>query len=95
MTFCERLRGLREARGRTQSDMARIIGMTAPGYKRLEDGTGAKTFKKIPLIAKALGCRVDDLFPEMDEPTEKSVSADAFDTEQEDKEDESLDCLVL
>lgn len=46
----------------------------------------------LPKIAKALGCRIDDLFPEMDEtpgPEDcKPVSADGFD-------DDSLDTLAL
>ena len=68
--------------------MAGELGMTVPGYKRLEDGTGGKTFEKLPLLAKKLGCRIDDLFPEMDAQKEetnvsegKTVCADGFEDE--------------
>ena len=70
------------------AEMADELGMTVPGYKRLEDGTGGKTFEKLPLLAKRLGCRIDDLFPEMDAPAEemkvsggKTVCADGFEEE--------------
>lgn len=82
MTFGGRLEAIRKERGLTMAGMAGELGMTVPGYKRLEDGTGGKTFEKLPLLAKKLGCRIDDLFPEMDEPKEsKTVCADGFDDE--------------
>jgi len=52
--------------------------MSRTGYADLEKAGSGKVFEKLPAIAKALGCRIDDLFPEMDE---KSASADAFDAE--------------
>ena len=82
MTFGERLATLRKAAGKTMTEMAAAINVTAPGYKRLEDGTCGKTFEKLPALAKSLGCRIDDLFPEMDDV--KTDSAGGF-------EDESLD----
>jgi len=66
MTFGERLATVRKQKGKTMADMAIELKMSAPGYKRLEDGTGGKTFEKLPQIAKILDCRIDDLFPEMD-----------------------------
>lgn len=32
----------------------------------MENGKNCKTFEKLPRLARALGCRIDDLFPEMD-----------------------------
>ena len=66
MTFGNRLAEIRKAKGKTMAYMAAELNISTPGYKRLEDGTGAKTFEKLPKIAKLLDCRVDDLFPEMD-----------------------------
>ena len=82
MTFGERLATIRKSKGMTMAKMAAELNMTPPGYKRLEDGTCGKTFDKLPLLAKALGCRIDDLFPEMDDI--KTDCAVGF-------EDESLD----
>lgn len=79
MTFGERLAMIRKEKGKTMAEMAAGIGMTAPGYKRLEDGTCGKTFEKLPALAKSLGCRIDDLFPEMDDV--KTDSAGGFENE--------------
>lgn len=66
MTFGERLRELRQEKGLSLNAMAKAVGMTPPGYLRLEDGTVGKGFEKLPIIAKKLGCSIDRLFPEMD-----------------------------
>lgn len=89
MTFGERLSEIRKDKGFSMTAMATRLSITAPGYKRLEDGTGAKTFEKLPLIAKALGCRIDDLFPEMDDVSGKTVSADGFESEGESRRAET------
>lgn len=72
--------------------MADLLGMSAPGYRRLEDGTGAKTYEKLPKIAKKLGCRIDDLFPEMDDvqAAEEGKTECKFGFDG-DAQDESLD----
>lgn len=87
----ERIRNLRRASGKSQTEIAECSGMSRTGYASIEQGVTIKTFEKLPAIAKALGCRIDDLFPEMDEtpdPEGKPVSADGFD-------DDSLDTLAL
>lgn len=76
MTFGERLSEIRKGKGFSKTAMATRLSMSGPGYKRLEDGTGAKTFEKLPLIAKTLGCRIDDLFPEMDEESSAPEQAE-------------------
>ena len=88
----ERMRQLRRAAGLSQQEVADRIGMTRVGYGKIENGENGQRMSVLPKIAKALGCRIDDLFPEMDEAPapdgEKPVSADGF-------EDDSLDTLAL
>lgn len=76
MTMGERMRELRLKKGLTLNAMAELVGMTPQGYIRLEDGTGGKTFEKLPVIAKTLGCPIDRLFPEMDPETAAAAPAD-------------------
>lgn len=84
-----RLRELRERCGKSASAFAAELGMSTQRYWSLENGDNGRTFEKLPKIAKALGCRIDDLFPEMDdyEPSVKAVCADGF------EDDDSLDCF--
>lgn len=88
----KRIRAIREQKGMTCTALAEQVGISAQGMWNLESGNNGRTLDKLPKIAKALGCRIDDLFPEMDEapgPEEdKPVSADGFD-------DDSLDSLAL
>lgn len=65
--FGLRLRKYRKKTGRTQEEFALVIGMSRTGYADLEKDGSGKVFEKLPVIAKAAGCRIDDLFPEMDE----------------------------
>lgn len=66
-SFCERLKSLRDAAGLCQQDMAGKLGITRAGYQMIENGRNGKKFSYLPVIAKSLGCRIDDLFPEMDD----------------------------
>lgn len=87
----ERIRTLRKRAGISQESVAAAAGLTRTGYQQIESGKNGRSLDKLPKIAKALGCRIDDLFPEMDEtpdPEGKPVSADGFD-------DDSLDTLAL
>ena len=63
----KRLRKIRRKAGMSQLEVARAVNMSRTGYAEIEHGVSIKTFEKLPRIAKALGCRIDDLFPEMDE----------------------------
>lgn len=67
-SFRSRLKKMRQRLGLTQEEMARDIGMTRTGYADIEHGAAGKSFMKLPAIARELGCRIDDLFPEMDQP---------------------------
>lgn len=91
-TFGERLREKRMEKGITVIEMANELGLTPDAVMKIESGKRGKTFEKLPTIAKLMGCRIDDLFPEMDETpgpeAGKPVSADGFD-------DDSLDSLAL
>lgn len=84
MKFGERVFTIRKERGLTMVEVATMLKMSLPGYKRLEDGTGGKTFEKLPKLARALGCRIDDLFPEMDDVSETPAPAPTKEPEQED-----------
>lgn len=64
--FCDRLKAVRLARGITAEQMAVEIGVTRDMVMKLESGKRGRSYSRLPKIAKALGCRIDDLFPEMD-----------------------------
>lgn len=65
-TFADRLLILRKDKGFTQAELAVKAGMRRTTYADLEKGLSGKTFSYLPMLAKALDCRIDDLFPEMD-----------------------------
>ena len=79
-SFNERLRALRIDAKLSQQDMADALGISRSGYQMIENGKNGKKFVYLPIIAKALSCRIDDLFPGMD-PDTKTVRADGFDDE--------------
>lgn len=80
--FGKRLRMLRRERGITIEQISSKVGMTGDAILKLESGARGKTLEKLPSLAKALGCRIDDLFPEMDALEEnKTVCADGFEDE--------------
>ena len=72
----QRLKSLRERAGLRQEDVAIAAGLSRAGYQMIESGKNGKTMGKLPAIAKALGCRIDDLFPEMDGYWPGSVNGD-------------------
>ena len=65
-SFSNRLRKYRKKIGVTQEELAMRVGMSRTGYADLEKEGGGKTFGKLPALAKNLGCKIDDLFPEME-----------------------------
>ena len=77
--FSNALRNYRKRSGKTQEEIAKEVGMSRTGYADLEKAGSGKVFEKLPIIAKVLGCRIDDLFPEMAaERDGKTVCADGF-----------------
>lgn len=81
-TIGERIGNLRKQKGLSLAALADKAGMTSQSLWNLENNMVGKTFEKLVPLAKELGCRIDDLFPEMDEV--KTARADGF-------EDDSLD----
>jgi len=84
--FGDRVRAIRREKGLRIADVSAVAGMTNDALLKIESGLRGKTLEKLPLLAKALGCRIDDLFPEMDEV--KTASAGGF-------EKNELDELVI
>lgn len=56
----------RERAGITQESLAKLLGVTQGAVAHWENGYSAPTASKIPAIAAALGCTVNDLFAEGD-----------------------------
>ena len=89
-TIGERIRRLRKENELGLNVLAERVGMSSQALWNLENDVVGKTFEKLAPLAKALGCRIDDLFPEMDAPEEsKTVGADGFEDAQ--KAEESND----
>ena len=66
-TMGERVRRLRKAKKLSIVTLAETVDMTTQNLWNLENDMVGKTFEKLAPLAKALGCRIDDLFPEMDD----------------------------
>lgn len=84
--FAERLRAKRNERGLSQEDVANVLHMTRNGYCQIENGVNGKKMQYLPQIAKLFGCRIDDLFPEMDEVSETPAPAPTKEPEQEEED---------
>lgn len=81
-TFGERMKRMRREKGLGAAVFGEMIGLTSDAVMKIESGKRGRAFERLPDIAKALDCRIDDLFPEMDEPQEgKTVCADGFEDE--------------
>lgn len=52
--LCENLRQARKARGVTQDDMAKRLGIKQSAYSEIERGVGAPTLTTIEKLASAL-----------------------------------------
>ena len=87
-TFGERVKRKRRERGLGAAEFAEMIGVTPDAVMKIESGKRGRAFDRLPKMAGALGCRIDDLFPEMDAPEEsKTVCADGFEEAQTDGEE--------
>lgn len=60
----ENIRAKREALKMTQQTLADACRVTRSVVARWESGGFAPQADKLPLLAKALGCTIDDLFKE-------------------------------
>lgn len=55
---------LRKEKGYSQARIAEATSVTVATVSRWESGEFAPQADKLPLLAKALGCTIDDLFKE-------------------------------
>ena len=62
MTATERIKELRLARGLSLRGLARHLGVTPPAIMIMERPGNYPSAEKLPAIAEALGCSIDDLF---------------------------------
>lgn len=83
-TFGKRMKRKRQEKNLGVATFAKMIGVTPDAVVKIESGKRGRAFDRLPKIAKGLDCRIDDLFPEMDN---KTVCADGF------EDDDSLDCF--
>lgn len=60
-----RLKELRRANGITQTELAAVIGISQSAIAQWELNIAKPQADKLPLLAKVLGCTIDDLL--MDE----------------------------
>lgn len=58
-----RIRRRREARGWSQADLARAVGLDHSAVSRLESGDRTPRLETLAAIAAAFGCRPSDLLP--------------------------------
>lgn len=58
----ENLRSLRKNAGLTQKELASKLGVTHASISLWEAGIQYPSADKLPALAKALGCRIDDLY---------------------------------
>ncbi len=59
--LADNLRGLREARGLTQQQMAKIAGVPRPTWSNLESGSANPTVAVLVKVANAIQVRVEEL----------------------------------
>ena len=57
-----RIRELRKKAGLTMTQLADRTGVTHPSVVAWEQGRKLPSADKLPVIAAALGCKIDDLF---------------------------------
>lgn len=57
-----RIREMRRRTNLTGAELARRVGVTAGAVSQWENGTFVPATSKLPAIAAALGCSVDDLY---------------------------------
>ena len=62
MDMGKEIRRLRQDRGLTQEALAARVGVERPAIALWETGARTPTTDKLPALAAALGCGIDDLF---------------------------------
>lgn len=66
MTNESKLARMRIARGLTQTQLAEMTGCTQADVSRWERGTHAMGSRRLAQIARALGCRIEDIIEEQE-----------------------------
>ncbi len=61
--FGNRIAHYRKLKGLSQSEMAKMLGITQSHLSRWESGSVAPNTANVLALAKVLGCQVSDLFP--------------------------------
>lgn len=64
------IKPIRQAKGMTQEELARAMGVKRTAVAMWETGASAPRVSMIPKLAAVLECTVDDLFRGEDEKTE-------------------------
>lgn len=72
--LAQRIRELREDKGKTQEELARVLGISRQAYMRLEKGARDITFVEIEKIAANLGVPYMQI-TDIDEQQELSLAA--------------------
>lgn len=76
MSAAEKVREAREARGWSQSDLAKRVGVTQPAINKIETG-GTLNSKFFPRIAQVLDLDLSDLIPDLNGPVANAPPAPA------------------
>lgn len=58
------IKDARKQRGLTQTELAQLINVTQGAISQWENGNSRPTLDNLVAIARALGCKVDDLIKE-------------------------------
>ena len=62
----ENLKSIREKRNITREQMAKELGYSVFGYRKIEQGTRGLPVNKALIAAEILGCSPMDLYPPVD-----------------------------
>lgn len=57
-----RIRELRQARGLSQARVAEDVGVSKPAVCKWETGVSVPRTELLPMLARVLGCSIDELF---------------------------------
>lgn len=61
-TFGARIREIRVQNGQTVDELAEKIGVCPDAVWKLESGRRGRIYERVPRIARALGCSIQELF---------------------------------
>ena len=60
------LRYWRKIKGKTQGDLAKVIGLDQPTFSKMEQGIVNPTYEQLQIIARELGVLVTDILRDED-----------------------------